>query len=341
MNATGDTRDTRDTGEPGEPGEPAAPGEGLRPAAAPQCARCVLMVRPASFYANPETLVTNAFQHTVAAPAADTLAAAQVEFDGAATALADAGVQVVVAEAEAAADTPDALYPNNWFSTHADGRVLLYPMAVPSRRRERRPELLRSLAARHGWRIGRIVDLTALEAEGLYVEGTGSLVLDRAAGLAYAALSPRTHAPAVAAACRELGLEAVTFHAYDLEGREVYHTNVLMSVGPSLVVLASTLVQPGGDLARVFDALERSGKQLLDITAEQVGHFAGNVLFLDGGAAGPLCALSQRAWRSLTRPQRRLLERHAEPVACAVDTIEHVGGGGIRCMLAEIFLPVS
>ena len=313
--------------------------DGPRPAAAPHCPRTVLMVRPASFYANPETLATNAFQHVVAAPAADTLAAAQAEFDGAATALAAAGVEVVVSEAEAAADTPDALYPNNWFSTHADGRVIVYPMAVPSRRRERRPQLLRSLAVRHGWRIERIVDLTPLEDEGLCVEGTGSLVLDRSAGLAYAALSPRTHAAAVARACGELGLEPVTFHAHDLQGRAVYHTNVLMSVGPSLVVLASALVQPGSDLARVFDALERTNKQLLDLTAAQVGEFAGNLLFLDGGARGPLCALSRRAWRSLTRPQRQLLERHAEPVPCAVDTIEHVGGGGIRCMLAEVFLP--
>ena len=312
---------------------------GLRPAAAPQCARTVLMVRPAAFYANPETLVTNAFQHVVTAPAQDTLAAAQAEFDGAVTTLAAAGVKVVVAEAEAAADTPDALYPNNWFSTHPDGRVLLYPMAVPSRRRERRPELLRSLAARHGWHIERIVDLTALENDGLIVEGTGSLVIDHGAKLAYASLSGRTHAPAVAVACRELGLEAVTFHAHDRQGRAVYHTNVLMSVGPSLVVLASTLVQPGGDLARVFDALERTDKQLLDVTALQVEHFAGNVLFLDGGAAGAVCALSRRAWQSLTRPQRQLLERHAKPVPCAVDTIEHVGGGGIRCMLAEVFLP--
>ena len=321
------------------PGEPAEPGDGARPAAAPQCARTVLMLRPATFYANPETLASNAFQHVVAAPPADTLAAAQAEFDGAATALAAAGVEVVVAEAEAAADTPDALYPNNWFSTHVDGRVLLYPMEVPSRRRERRPQLLRELAARHGWHIERFVDLTGLESEGLIVEGTGSLVIDHAAKLAYASLSSRTHVAAVAAACRELGLEAVTFHAYDPQGREVYHTNVLMSVGPSLNVLASVLVQPGGDLARVFDALERTNKQLLDLTAEQVVEFAGNVLFLDGGAAGPLCALSRRAWRALTRPQRRLLERHAEPVPCAVDTIEHVGGGGIRCMLAEVFLP--
>ena len=308
-------------------------------ALATQCARAVLMVRPASFYANPETLATNAFQHVVPVPATDTLAAAQAEFDRAAEALAAAGVEVAVANADPAAETPDALFPNNWFSTHADGRVVLYPMAVPSRRRERRPELIAALAVKHRWRITATVDLTGLEAAGEFVEGTGSLVLDRGARLAYAALSPRTHAAAVDIACRELGYEAVAFRAHDAAGREVYHTNVLMSVGPGLAVLASGMVAPGADLRRVFDALEHSGKALLDISPEQVGEFAGNVLFLDGGREGPLVALSRRAWASLTRAQRLLLEQHARPVPCAVETIEHIGGGGIRCMLAEIFLP--
>ncbi len=308
-------------------------------AVATQCARAVLMVRPATFYANPETMATNAFQHVVATSAADTLAAAQAEFDRAADALAAAGVEVAVASADAAADTPDALFPNNWFSTHEDGRVVLYPMAVPSRRRERRPELLVALAARRGWRISRLIDLSGLESAGQFVEGTGSLVFDHTARLAYAALSPRTQAAAVGTVCRELGYEAVEFNAYDAAGRPVYHTNVLMAVGPALAVLASTMVAPGADLRRVFDALERSGKTLLDISADQVGEFAGNMLFLDGGREGPIVAVSRRAWASLTRPQRTLLEQHARPVLCGVETIEHVGGGGIRCMLAEIFLP--
>ncbi|MBS0396562.1 MAG: amidinotransferase [Proteobacteria bacterium] len=308
-------------------------------ALATQCARTVLMVRPASFYANPETLPTNAFQHVVAAAPADTLAAAQAEFDRAAEALAAAGVEVVVARADAAADTPDALYPNNWFSTHADGRIVLYPMAVPSRRRERRPELIAALAARHGWRTGATLDFTGLEAQGEFVEGTGSLVFDHGARLAYAALSPRTHAAAVTTVCRALGYEPVPFRALDAAGREVYHTNVLMAVGPAVAVLASSMVAPGADLRRVFDALEASDKMLLDITPEQVAEFAGNALFLDGGRQGPLVAVSRRAWASLTRPQRALLEQHARPVVCGVETIEHVGGGGIRCMLAEVFLP--
>ena len=309
------------------------------PAASPQCARTLLMVRPAIFYANPETLASNTFQHVPQVAAADTLAAAQAEFDAAVEALRNAGVEVVVAVADSAAATPDALYPNNWFSTHADGRVLLYPMAAPNRRRERRPELLTALAAREHWLISSTTDLSPLETRGCYVEGTGSLVLDRQAQLAYAALSPRTHAEGVAIACLELGYEAVCFEARDSAGREIYHTNVLMSVGPTLAVLASGCVAPGPGLRRVFDALERTNKTLLDIQDAQLGEFAGNVLFVDAGAAGPVVALSRRAWQSLTPAQRQLLEQHAHPVLCDVATIEHVGGGGIRCMLAEIFLP--
>ena len=305
----------------------------------PQCARTVLMVRPATFYANPETRATNPFQHVVQASASAVLAAAQAEFDGAADALAAAGVDVVVAAADATAETPDALFPNNWFSTHADGQVVLYPMAVPNRRRERRPELLAALAAERGWQLERTIDLTMLELRGLIVEGTGSLVLDREARLAYASRSARTHDAAVEIACAELGYDAVLFDAHDEAGREIYHTNVLMSVGPSIAVLASGMIGPGAGLRRVFDALDPSDKQLLDISAAQVAEFAGNLLFLDGGAHGPVVALSRRAWASLTRAQRLLLEQHARPVPCAVETIEHVGGGGIRCMLAEIFLP--
>jgi len=303
-----------------------------------QCTSRVLMVRPASFYSNPETQPTNSFQNALAVAPLDTLAAAQREFDAAADALAAAGIGVTVAEADAAADTPDALYPNNWFSTHGDGSVVLYPMSTPNRRRERRPELLSALAAEHGWRISRFADLTWLEEQNLIVEGTGSLVLDREARVAYAALSARTHPQAVEIACRELGYTPLPFHARDPAGGEIYHTNVLMSVGPTLAVLASGLVQPGPDLRRVFDGLEQTGKTLLDISPAQVAGFAGNVLFLDS-AGGPRLAVSRRAWKSLTRAQRQLIEQHAAPVLCAVETIEHVGGGGIRCMLAEIFLP--
>jgi hypothetical protein len=305
----------------------------------PQCARTVLMIRPAAFYANPETQATNPFQHPVAVPATATLAAAQAEFDAAADALVASGVDVVVAAAEGSADTPDALYPNNWFSTHADGRVVFYPMATPNRRLERRPDLMAALAERRGWHIGARIDLSSLESQGVFLEGTGSLVLDREHRLAYAARSPRTHDSAIRTFAATLGYKPVVFDTQDADGRPVYHTNVIMSVGPSLALLASELVTPGPGLRDLFDALEQGGQQLLDLSADQVHAFAGNALFLDAGAQGPVVAISRRALASLSRAQRVQLEQHARPVPCAVETIEHVGGGGIRCMLAEIFLP--
>jgi len=316
----------------GESGRGSGPGR--------QCTSSVLMIRPTTFYSNPETIGTNPFQHTVSATRADTLAAAQAEFDAAATALADAGVEVVIAESDPAADTPDAVFPNNWFTTHADGRVALYPMATPNRRRERRPELLRSIAAQHGMELRSFVDFSASEEQGSFLEGTGSLVLDRPHRLAYACRSPRTDGAAVEAFCEAFGYRSVLFDAHDDAGRPIYHTNVMMAVGPELAVLASSLIAPGAGLRRVFDALETSGKVLLDLSAEQVGEFAGNVLFLEG-ATGPVVAISRRALASLSRAQRLLLEQHARPVVCAVETIEHLGGGGIRCMLAELFLPYA
>jgi len=303
-----------------------------------QSTASVLMIRPASFYSNPETIGTNPFQHTVGASRADTLAAAQAEFDAVATALRDVGIDVVIADADPAADTPDALFPNNWFSTHADGRVALYPMAAPNRRRERRLELLQSIAAERGLNLRSVVDLSGLETQGLYLEGTGSLILDRPHRLAYACRSPRTHETAVEAFCEAFGYRSVLFDAHDEAGREIYHTNVIMAIGADLAVLASSLVAPGAGLRRVFDALESSGKVLLDLSVEQVQEFAGNVLFLEG-AAGPVVAISRRALASLSRAQRLLLEQHARPIVCGVETIEHLGGGGIRCMLAELFLP--
>jgi len=303
-----------------------------------QCTRTVLMIRPTTFYSNPETSASNAFQHATDADRGVTLAAVRGEFDAAVAALKTGGVEVIVVNADSNADTPDAIFPNNWFSTHSDGRIVLYPMATPSRRRERRQDLFELLIDHHGMYSTSMLDLTNLEDRGLIVEGTGSLVLDRDAHLAYAALSPRTHMQAVVIACQELGYEPVMFEAHDSNRQAIYHTNVVMSVGPTLAVLGSRFVKPGADIRRVFDALERTNKARLDISAEQVANFAGNILFVDS-AAGPSVVLSQRAWKSLTKPQRRILEQHALPILCGVETIEHIGGGGIRCMLAEIFLP--
>jgi hypothetical protein len=305
-----------------------------------QCTGAVLMVRPETFYAHPETVATNPFQHAPLEGAAVALAAAQREFDAAVLTLGDAGIEVIVIEAEAAAETPDALFPNNWFSTHADGRLILYPMATTSRRRERRPDLLRSLLASRGYQVRETIDFTSLEAAGVWVEGTGSMIFDRRLGTVYAVRSPRTHVEAVDKVAGLLGYRPVLFDALDGAGRAIYHTNVLMALGPRLAIFAASLLPDERERASVLAALEASGHEHLEISAEQVGHFAGNVLFLNG-MSGPVAAISRRALASLSAPQRRQLEHHASPVVCDVATIEHVGGGGIRCMLAEIFLPRS
>jgi hypothetical protein len=289
-----------------------APNQALA-TTSPQCTRTVVMIRPATFYAHPETCATNALQNVTDADPGATLAAACREFDAAVAALKVAGLKVIVVGAEPGVDTPDATFPNNWFSTHADGRNVLYPMATTSRRRERRRDIFQRLATEHRCEITSTLDLTGLEDRGLVVEGTGSLVFDREARLAYAALSKRTHQQAVVFACEALGYEPVIFQAHDQEGREIYHTNVMMSLGPTLAVLACSLVKPGADMQRVFDALERTNKALLDISTNQVADFVGNILFVDS-AGGPSVVLSQRAWKSLAKPQRRVLEEHALPI---------------------------
>jgi hypothetical protein len=314
---------------------------GLRVAPTPerQCTDCVLLVRPASFYANPETIASNAFQSVGSESRAATLAAAQREFDDAVRTLTDAGVRVAVLAADAAADTPDAVFPNNWFSTHDDGTLVLYPMAAANRRRERQPQRLTELARTEGWRVQRTLDLTQYEQQAEYLEGTGSLVLERTHRIAYATLSARTSATVLNAFCRALDYRAISFRSRDRSGQPVYHTNVLMSVGPTLAILCSALFARAADARAVSDQLQGDGKQLLDLSSEQIDQLAGNVLFLDGGSAGPVLAVSTRAWQALSAAQRKLVELHARPALCSIDTIERCGGGGIRCMIAEIFLP--
>jgi hypothetical protein len=306
-----------------------------------QAARTVLMVRPASFCSNPETMASNAFQHGSARPAAEILAAARREFEGALAELLRHGVEVGVLDEEPGAGTPDALFPNNWFSTHEDGQLVLYPMAVPNRRRERRPEALAALAQRHGRAITRTSDLSSLEAIEAYVEGTGSLVLDRVHRIAYAARSSRTTSAGVAAACAALGYEPLLFSAHDAQGRAIYHTNVLMALGPRLALMGEALIPAALERLRVAEALERSGHERVLLRPDQIAAFAGNALFLESASAEPLLVISAAAWQSLSPAQRARLERQATPVLCDVATIEQCGGGGIRCMLAEIFLPLT
>ncbi len=301
----------------------------------PQCSRAVLMIRPAHFGANPETAGSNHFQRT-AGGGADVAARAAREFDALAVALAAAGVRVHAFAGRTDEALPDEVFPNNWLSLHADGTAVLYPMQAPSRRRERRVDVLDALRAEHGYLISRVLDLTTLEAGGGFLEGTGSVVLDRTNRVAYAALSPRTRPESLAAFGRELGYDTLAFDAADAHGRAVYHTNVLLSIGTRFAALCVRAL--GAERRRVLARLEASGREIVELSFEQLAAFAGNLLELRGGG-GSVIALSRTAFGALSSAQRRTLEAYGELVVADVGTIESYGGGSVRCMLAEVALP--
>ena len=302
----------------------------------PQTADAVLMIRPESFAANLETAASNRFQATLRG-GHDVAARAAREFDGLAVALAAAGVRVHAFAGSRDAALPDEVFPNNWVSFHADGTAVLYPMLAPSRRRERRPELLDELRRQHGYRLSRVVDLTHLEERAQYLEGTGSFVLDRVRRVAYACRSPRTHDTALAEFGRELGYETHTFEAVDRNGHAIYHTNVLLSIGTRFAVLCTSAVRDAEERRRVVERLA-AHREVIDLTFQQLHSFAGNLLELRAGDS-PVIALSAAALSSLDAAQRRALEAHGDLLIADVGTIETHGGGSVRCMLAEVALP--
>jgi hypothetical protein len=302
-----------------------------------QTADAVLMVRPASFGSNAETAGSNFFQ----APAAgigEAALRAQREFDGLTLALANAGVRVHQFAGYQDAALPDEVFPNNWLTLHADGTAVLYPLLAGNRRRERRAEILSTLVDSCGYRIDRVVDLTNLEKRGEFLEGTGSLVLDRERHVAFACRSPRTHDHALAEFGRALRYEIVPFAAVDDAGRAIYHTNVVLSLGTRFAVLCTKTIVDSTERRAVLERIEDSARELIDLSAEQLTSFAGNLLELAGNA-GPVIALSAAALRSLAGPTRRALERHGALVSADIATIERIGGGSVRCMLAEVPLP--
>jgi hypothetical protein len=309
------------------------------PGREPQSAGSVLMVRPARFACNPQTAASNAFQHLPTPLAGNDLqAAALQEFDGLATALDRAGVEVLIAPDSDQPAKPDAIFPNNWVSFHRDGTVALYPMLAPNRRWERRDEILEQVVRKGGFRVSRTVDLTHREAEDKFLEGTGSVVLDRAHRMAYACSSPRTDLDVLGEFAQLLDYDLLTFDAADGSGRAIYHTNVLMAIGAGFAVVCGDSIANSAHRTAVFSKLRATGHDIVDITLEQMAQFAANVLELASPAA-KLIALSTTALESLNRTQRTILESHADLVPVSIPTIERVGGGGVRCMLAEIHLP--
>ena len=304
----------------------------------PQSARAVLMVRPARFGFNPQTAGTNLFQRDEgSAGDSDRQRRVWSEFDALASALTRAGVQVVVAEDSAVPAKPDAIFPNNWVSFHRDGTVVLYPMMAVNRRLERREELIAQVAREGPFRIAKVVDLSHREADGKFLEGTGSLVLDRGSHIAYACLSARTDLDVLGEFAQLLDYELMTFDAQDA-GAAIYHTNVLMAVGTQFAIVCGASIGNPQHRDAVRSKLAATGHEIVDISIEQMRQFAGNLLELDS-PRGKLIAMSSAAWSALDAHQRRRLESHGDIVAADIATIEHFGGGSVRCMLAEIHLP--
>jgi hypothetical protein len=297
------------------------------------------MVRPASFGFNPQTAASNAFQQIADSPGeAETQGLVLSEFDGLAKALQHAGVEVLIAPDTSQPAKPDAIFPNNWVSFHYDGTVALYPMLAPNRRAERREDILEQVVRGGRFRVSRTIDLTHREAEGKFLEGTGSLVLDRAHRVAYASLSPRTDLDVLGEFAQLLDYELVTFEAQDAAAQPVYHTNVVMAIGTGFAVVCGEAIAQPLHRDAVFNKLRVAGHDIVDITQRQMQEFAGNLLELSP-ARGRVIALSTTACRSFGSAQRRILESHADLVPVSIPTIERIGGGGVRCMLAELHLP--
>ena len=306
-----------------------------------QCADAVLMVRPQAFGFNPETAATNTFQKPPAPGEADAAALARREFDQLSRALAAEGVEVCVVEDSAVPVKPDALFPNNWVSFHPCGTLVLYPLANRSRRPERRQDVIDEVVARLKFKVRHLLDLAGYEGEGKYLEGTGSLVIDHVNRLAYACTSPRTHPELVREWCREMKFEPVIFAATNASGMPLYHTNVCLWIGSRVAVLAAEAIATA-DRERVLAHLAASGREVLLITQEELQHFAGNMLELgtwdEALGDSRVLVMSESARQALQpRTFTQLTGCTDTVLAVPVPTIEKLGGGSVRCMLAEVF----
>lgn len=304
-----------------------------------QTASTVMMIRPAGFESNPLTAASNRFQTEISSSPEQQQAAALLEFDGLVAALRDAGVEVIVIDDTPEPHTPDAIFPNNWISTHADGRVVLYPMEAENRRTERRRDVIDFLANQYGRQVTEIVDLSAHEADARYLEGTGSMVLDRAHRVAYACLSSRTHLDALGDFAQRMDYDVVAFDAVDRSGAPIYHTNVLMCVGEDVAVVCDEAIPRSEQREAVLKRLRETHHEVLSLSYDQLEAFAGNMLELQGADGERVMAMSQQAWDSLDEVQRDTLAANHRIVRAPIDTIEASAGGSVRCMLAEIHLP--
>ena len=306
-----------------------------------QTTNTILMIRPIAFRMNEQTAVNNYFQEDLDIKNAEINAKAQAEFDAFVEKLRAVGVNVIVEEDDKLMDTPDSVFPNNWVSFHENGDVGLYPMFAENRRKERRDEVFIRLE-NEGFKINNIVDYTSAEDEGVFLEGTGSLLLDRVNDKAYCALSPRADETLFIEFCEDFEYTPVVFTAYQtVEGKRkpIYHTNVMMCLAETFAVICLECIDDKKERKNVVQNLADDGKEIIRITEEQVHHFAGNMLQVKGKDGKLYLVMSKAAHDSLTKAQISLIEKHCEILFSDLETIETCGGGSARCMMAEVFLP--
>lgn len=306
-----------------------------------QLASTVMMIRPAAFESNPLTAASNRFQGKSSSSPEEQHAIALQEFDGLVEALRSAGVEVLVVDDSPEPHTPDAIFPNNWISMHADGRVVLYPMEAENRRTERRSDIVEYLGGEAGRQVSEVVDLSAHEADGHYLEGTGSMVLDRVNRIAYACASTRTHLDPLGDFAQRMGYDVVAFEAVDASGVPIYHTNVLMNVGEKVAVICDEAIPRDDQREAVLARLRASGHDIVHLRYAQLDAFAGNMLELRNADGERVLAMSRQAHDSLDPDQLAMLAANGRIVSAPIDNIESSAGGSVRCMLAEVHLPAE
>lgn len=292
------------------------------------------MIRPVNFGFNEQTSGNNAFQ--VRGDEENARAKAVKEFDEFSELLRSNGVELFVVEDTPEPHTPDSVFPNNWFSTHEGGTMVLYPMYAPNRRQERKPSVINFI--KENFKVKRVVDLTANEKQELFLEGTGSMIIDRDHNLVYACRSPRTEEKVLEQFCEELDYDYFLFGASDASGNEIYHTNVMMCAGTEFVVVCLDAIKDIDERENLIGLIEESDKEIVEISLEQMGKFAGNMLEVKSKDGEKMLVMSKRAYNSLNQEQVDTLQKYCRIISPNLTTIENNGGGSARCMMAEIYL---
>lgn len=297
----------------------------------------LLMIKPVRFTFNEQTAVNNAFQQKEADSAVAIRAAN--EFNHFAEKLIQYGIDVTIVEDTPEPHTPDSIFPNNWISFHSNGTIVLYPMFAPNRRLERKPGVLHAISKKFS--IRHQIDLSYLENHHQFLEGTGSMVLDREHKIAYACLSPRTNEHALKIFSEKMGYSILEFHANDKNNMPIYHTNVMMCVADKYVVICLDSITNNDERKKVEEVIQQTGKKIIPISFEQMEHFAGNMLQVMNEKGNKFLVMSSQAYESLTKEQIEELNSFNTIIHSNINTIEKNGGGSARCMLAEVFLPLK